>query len=355
MLKPGFALLPAGAGVANSGVSDPRPAIEKALASSQRVTLFVPDARAIEEAGSSELPPPEWLAFDAGRRPVGGAASITAAARRQLSARFATELDVQGVASVTQPSPNSPELVISLLAAGAGHPDVVSILPERVDSVNRAVARFDFVPPLLMNAVGFMAVEVADREGVIVASVEPGSAAAQAGLATGDIIIKADGQAARAPGAFQRALDARKAGETMALEVVDRAGASKTVQVPVQARPRLISEADQTLLFNPLAVALKTRLAAGGPAEEAAVRLNLGVALLRLGDYAGAREQFEAVQLGEGAGVSKGTQQYLLGLALEGMGDVGGALAAWQAAAKSEAWLTEDGPLIRPLAEKKLR
>ena len=79
MLKPGFALLPAGAGVSTSGVSDMRAAIEKVLAASQRVTLFVPDDAALEEAGKSELPPPEWLAFDAGRRPVAGAAAISAA------------------------------------------------------------------------------------------------------------------------------------------------------------------------------------------------------------------------------------------------------------------------------------
>jgi tetratricopeptide (TPR) repeat protein len=355
MLKPGFALLPAGAGVANSGVSDPRPAIEKVLAASQRVTVYVPDARAMEEAGRSELPPAEWLAFDAGRRPVGGASSISAAARRELSARYAKDLEVQGVASVTQPSPASPELVISLLAAGAGEPDVVPIVPERVDSVNRAMARFDFVPPLVMNTIGLMAVEVADGEGAIVATVEAGSAADQAGLKAGDVITKADGQAARAPGVFQRALDARRPGEKMALEVVDRAGAARTLEVAVQQRGRLISQADQTLLFNPLSVALRTRLAAANAVEQPIVRLNLGVALLRLGDYAGAREQFEAVQLSDGPGVAKGTQQYLLGLALEGMGDVAAAQAAWQVAARSDAWLTEDGPLVRPLAERKLR
>ena len=211
VLKPGFALLPAGAGVANSGVADPRTYIEKVLAASQRVTLFVPDSRALEDAGKSELPPPEWLAFDAGRRPVAGAASLSAAARRELSAKLSRELDVQGVAAVTQPSASSPELVISLLAAGAGEPDVVSLLPERVDSVNKAMARFDFVPPLTMNTIGLMAVEVSDAEGVVVAGVDPGSAGAQASIKVGDIIVKADGQIAKAPGLFERALDGAEA------------------------------------------------------------------------------------------------------------------------------------------------
>ncbi len=264
-LKPGFALLPAGAGVANSGVSDPRASIERALAASQRVTLFVPDARAIEDAGKSELPPPEWLAFDAGHRPLGGATALGAAARRELSAKLAKELDVQGVAAVTQPSPSSPELVISLLAAGAGEPDVVSILPERVDSVNRAMARFDFVPPLVMNTIGVMAVEVSNAEGVIVAAVDAGERR-RAGRASRSATSsrKADGQVAKAPGVFQRVLDGRKPGDKMTLEVLDRTGATRTVDVPVQQRARLISPSDQTLLFNPLAVALRTRLATAG-------------------------------------------------------------------------------------------
>ena len=99
---------------------------------------------------------------------------------------------------------------------------------------------------------------------------------------------------------------------------------------------------------------MRTRLATAGPADLPIVRLNLGVALMRLGDYAGAREQFESVELSEGPGVSKGTQQYLLGLAFEGLGDLASAQAAWQEAAKSEAWLTEDGPAVRTLAERKL-
>jgi tetratricopeptide (TPR) repeat protein len=244
--------------------------------------------------------------------------------------------------------------VISLLAAGAGEPDVVSILPERVDSVNKAMARFDFVPPLAMNTIGVMAVEVSDAEGVVVAGVDPGSAGAQAGLKVGEIVTKADGQIAKAPGVFERALNARKPGEKMALEVMDRAGATRTVQVAVQQRARVISPSDQTLLFNPLAVALRSRLATADTAEQPIVRLNLGVALMRLGDYAGAKEQFEAVQLSEGPGVSKGTQQYLLGLAYEGLGDSASAQAAWQAAAQSDGWLTEDGPAVKGLAERKL-
>ena len=124
-LKPAFALLPAGSGL-QAGVSDRRAEVERALAGSQQVTLFVPSGREADEALKAQQMPPEWLAFDEGRRPLGGAAALNAAARRDLSTRFARALDVQGIAAISQPSPSSPDLVIALIAAGAGEPDVVA-------------------------------------------------------------------------------------------------------------------------------------------------------------------------------------------------------------------------------------
>jgi hypothetical protein len=84
------------------------------------------------------------------------------------------------------------------------------------------------------------------------------------------------------------------------------------------------------------------------------VRLNLAVALMRLGDFAGAREQLEAVRLPAGRGIAEGTIQDLLGLALDGLGDAAAAQRAWQAAAASEASLTEHGPAVKGLAERRL-
>jgi hypothetical protein len=85
------------------------------------------------------------------------------------------------------------------------------------------------------------------------------------------------------------------------------------------------------------------------------VRLNLAVALLRLGDAAGAKEHLEALELPASGAISSGTRHYLLGLALEQLGDTAGAQRAFQAAAATQALLTEDGPPVRLLAEQKLR
>jgi hypothetical protein len=355
-LKPAFALLPAGMGVSTTGVTDVRSAVERALANSQQITVFVPAERQVAEAFKGQPQPAEWLAFDAGRRPLGAAAAISATARRDLSAKLGRELGVQGVAAVSQPAPGSPELVVSLLAAGAGEPDVVTFVPERVDSVGRAIARFDFVPPLGRASIGALVVDVFDAGGPVVARVDAGSGAAKLGLAAGDIIKTADGQPVASVDAFNRLIEAKEPGATIALQITAKGGlAGKSLQVPIVATPRVISAGDQTLLFNPLAVALRTRLATATPVEQPIVRLNLAVALLRLGDAAGAKEHLEALELPASGAISSGTRHYLLGLALEQLGDTAGAQRAFQAAAATQALLTEDGPPVRLLAEQKLR
>lgn len=353
-LKPAFALVPGGS-VPAAAMQTLVATVERALAGSEQVTVFQPAGGTGDAASATAKAPSEWLAFDAGRRAVGGATAISPAMRRELSAQLASALDVQGVAAISQPSPTSPDVVIALLAAGAGEPDVVSLVPERMDSVRAAMARFDFVPPMLRPTIGLLAIEAVDVPGVVVARVDPGSAAEKAGVKPGDVISGADNQPTKTPGAFEHALDARRIGDTMMLQVIEQTGTTRSVSLPVTGTPRLISAADQTLLFNPLSVAFRSRLTTASPAEQPFVRLNLGVALMRLGDFSGAQEQFEAVKLAPGHGISQGTQQYLLGLALEGLGDSPGAQRAWQAAAASEAWLTDGGPPVKPLAERRLK
>ena len=216
--------------------------------------------------------PPEWLAFDAGRRPLGGAAALNAAARRDLSTRFARALDVQGIAAISQPSPSSPDLVMALIAAGAGEPDVVAVTPERTDSINRAIARFDYVPPLSRRGIGLLAADVLDVDGLVMVRVDPGSAGEQAGIKPGDVAGAGrwgcnhrQRAAAAADSTRSRRAQRCRSKRTIA------AGTARTVQVPVAESPRLMSVSDQGLLFNPISLALRSRLAAAA-AEGAAVR-----------------------------------------------------------------------------------
>jgi hypothetical protein len=352
-LKPAFALLPAGSAV-TAGLADRRGDVERALAGAGQVTMFVPSGREAEDALKGLQMAPEWLAFDGGRRPLGAAAALNVAARRDLSTKFARALDVQGVAAVSQPSPGANDLVIAVLAAGAGEPDVVPVTLERTDSVANAIARFDFVPPLWRRGIGLLAADVLDVEGLVIVAADAGSPAEQAGITPGARLVRADGHRVSDSAALQQLIESKRPGESVAIEVHDRTGTARTTQVPVVESPRLVSVADQGLLFNPLSLALRGRLAAADSREQPVIRLNLAVALLRLGDYAGARAQLEAVQLPRGPGISLGTQQYLLGLTYENEGNAASATKAFEAALASGGLLTEDGPEIKALAGRKL-
>jgi Flp pilus assembly protein TadD len=83
------------------------------------------------------------------------------------------------------------------------------------------------------------------------------------------------------------------------------------------------------------------------------VRLNLAVALIRIGDFQRAVDELKMLELPSGPGISRGTQQYLLGLAYEGLGDAAAARQAWQTAATVGGTLTDDGPLIADLVASK--
>ena len=84
------------------------------------------------------------------------------------------------------------------------------------------------------------------------------------------------------------------------------------------------------------------------------LRLNIGIALMRLGNWDDARIELERTALPDGPGVAQGTVQYHLGTCYEKLGRFTDAAQAWKKAAASAALLTEDGPPVKELAEARL-
>ena len=72
--------------------------------------------------------------------------------------------------------------------------------------------------------------------GVVIAAVDPGSAAATAGLVTGDVITAADGQATASTSALSKAMEAKKPGQIMSLKLATQAG-TETVKVRLGQGP----------------------------------------------------------------------------------------------------------------------
>ena len=134
-----------------------------------------------------------------------------------------------------------------------------------------------------------------------------------------------------------------------------RRARSRTVQVPVTESPRLMSVSDQGLLFNPISLALRSRLAAaaaGGSAvrspepcggSHAAGRLCGRARAARSGAIAGWPRN-----LARHAAVSARASP------TKGSGDAASAQRSFQDAAASGGLLTEDGPPVKGLAERKL-
>jgi hypothetical protein len=277
--------------------------------------------------------------------------------RGDLSARLARQFEAQGIASVTVPSSaNRNRLVVSLLASGSADPDVIEIDLDSTDASARAVGRLDRGLSFFKPSLGVTVVDVADLEGPVVVAVDPNGPAAKAGVQPGDVVLRANSQAVPDAAALTTLLAGRKADEDMTLDLKDKAGVAKKADVKVFMTPRLIGLVDQSLLINKILVDLRGRLEQpGDPITDSVMRLNLAVALARVGAWSAARLELQRVKLNDGPGVSAGTVQFLLGLAAERMGNTAEAEAAWRAAAASTASITEDGLPVKDLAEARLQ
>ena len=355
MLRPAFALVSASGPAALN--TDLRLTVEKQFASSQSVTLFAPAADLTAKVLATEKLPADWLAFDSNKRPLGTAAEVATVMRGDLSERLSRQFDSQGIASVTVPSAATRNrLVVTLLASGSSDPDVIELDLDSADATSQVVGRLDRSVSFFRPSLGLTAVDVADMEGPAVVAVDPNGPAAGAGIQLGDILLKANSQPVPDAAALTALLSSRKADEGMTLDLKDRAGIAKKADTKVFMTPRLIGLNDQSLMINKILVDLRNRLQVpGDPALDSVMRLNLAVALARVGAWSDARIELQRVKLNDGPGVAAGTVHYLLGLAAERMGNLAEAEAAWKIAAASTALETEDGLPVKNLAEARLQ
>jgi S1-C subfamily serine protease len=82
----------------------------------------------------------------------------------------------------------------------------------------------------------FLGVATADAtDGVVVESVEPGTAAASAGLKAGDVLVKADGKDVTSSDGLRQIIRSKKPGDTLSLEV-QRDGRTQTVKATLGQR-----------------------------------------------------------------------------------------------------------------------
>lgn len=352
MLRPTFAIVSASG--PSTAQQDLRLIVERALSASSTIKFVAPPADQTDKALKDTRLSPDWLATDPGGRPIGASAQLSGAIRHDLSLKLSESFRTQGVASVT--AIEGSRVVVALLGAGSGVPDVLEVALDDPSSVSAAIARLDRGLTLLGSSVGVRAIDVADVAGPVIVAVDPNGPAAGKSLQAGDVVVQVDGQPVADVAALTQLVAKHRPGDAVAMDLRDAAsGAAKRVDLKVVATPRVIGLSESGVLANRLLLDLRSRLESVDDAlEESVVRLNMAVALARLDDWRAAREELQRVKLADTSGVGSGTVQYLLGLAAEKTGSRAEAETAFRAAAASDNLLTEFGPPIRVLAEARL-
>lgn len=350
VIKPAFAIVSA------SGATlpqDVRMLVERAMGGSQTVRLLAPPADQADKALKANSLTGDWLATDAGGRPVGAAAQMAGTIRKEASTRLAEAFAVQGVASVTALDAN--RVVVALLAAGSTAPDVFEVSLDNTASINAALATLDQAIPMSRPSIGITAIDVADVAGAVVAGIDANSPAAATALKVGDVIGQAAGQPVADATALAKVVSGRAAGQNLPVEARDVAGATKRVELPVFLTPRVIGLAELGIPVNRVLLDMRARSAGiTDPFEQAVVRLNTAIALGRVGEWSTAQAELRQVKLPDRPGVGNGTVQYLLGVAAEALGSRAEAEVNYKAAMATESLLSDDGPRVKDLAEARL-
>jgi membrane-associated protease RseP (regulator of RpoE activity) len=244
---------------------------------------------------------------------------------------------------------------VALEVPGGASPDDLVVDLDRPDSVRQAVSRLDQPLTLSHATLGVATVDVLDVKGAVIVDVEAGKPGAAAGLKVGQIIESLDGQAVTSVTDFETRLGTHQATDRVTLSVRSPAGAPQTVTAGLQVVPILVAGTDRFMPANAVVAVLRSRLASvTDPAELAATQLNLGAALLRAGDGAGAKEILDKTTLPAGSGVSAGTVAFLRGQASELAGDRAAAITAYTTASQADGRLPADGPLVKSLAARAL-
>ena len=355
VLKPAFAVVTGGGAASSAPTPQFLTTIERALNRAESAMFYAPTAADIGMALQEENAPVGWLKME----PAGGGAPsgppMSKDTRRDLGSRLATRLDVQGFVSASLGA-DQDLVTLTFLASGSGEPEVLTYRLSDEAALTRVLATISApVPRLLKPSIEVSVVDLGGTEGAAI--VRSGGAGARAGLAPGDVIVAAGGAPIASVAQLRTKVSTLEANATLPIEATAASGASKRASVTVSLVPDAVPLKDSSLLYNRLLLdAQRAIRAEGSDAEQSVARLNLAIVNVRLGNFEEAFRQLQDVKLPDGPGVSSGTVAYLSGLCSEALGRSGEATEAFKrAAAIPLARLSDEGLLIAPLAQQKLR
>ena len=136
--------------------------------------------------------------------------------------RLAEGLGAQGLAWVQPVRPGATEVRLALLTPGSTEPDEITVILDQPDSVKQALDRLQTPLVLTRGSLGATVIDVLDLKGAIVMEVDAGQAAAEAGLAPGDLVQQLDGQPVESALDLESKLGSRQPGQQVSLGVRTR-------------------------------------------------------------------------------------------------------------------------------------
>jgi hypothetical protein len=297
---------------------------------------------------------------DLAEKDVALLASATGEDLRRATDLLSQRLDTQGVATVARVAADAEgrDVELRVFARGSSKPDVLRFSLQG-SSVQRAVASLNPQVSVLRPTIGIDAVDVMRLEGAVVASVDPKGPSASV-IVPGDVIVGIGVASIANVGdliaALEKASDAR-----VTIRLRDKPA---PVNVVIQRRPDLVSVYDSRP-FNIMITELNAQLARqrmqeGSSSQDEqrftqALRLNLGAALIAIGNCPAAQQTLSEVQLESRRGISQATVDYLRAVCYKQVGQVAEARKLFEAASQDkDALLTEHGPAISYLARVEL-
>jgi len=277
---------------------------------------------------------------------------------RRVTEKLAAALEVQGFLIALLPEERLQRTAqLHLLAAGNTVSDPTSVTFSESASYLRFLSAVDQKATAYRPWSGLITVDTLLHDGVPVLRIVPGSPAAAAGVKVGEVLYAADGQPVKRTADLLRAIETKKPGDRLALQL--RAGAApRALELQLGVTPQEVPLNDPALLYNKVMIDLRQQVD-GYPGTETAAfaRFNLGICAMHFGDFAAAHEHFlkAKVELPNRPGLSQGSAAYYLGVALERLGYKREAAEAYKtASAYKEATLfNNDGPAVAPLAERR--
>ncbi len=188
---------------------------------------------------------------------------------------------------------------------------------------------------------------------LVVASVEPGSPAALAGLKAGDGVALVDGTALTETQVADHVRE-KKPGDVLTLKLAGATG--RQVVLPVQRKPRRAPVFDPSVFGNSIMAKLQAAMAtAAGPAERDLLTFSVALVHMRFGQWRQALDLLGAAsQVPAGAGVSPAAALYFRARCHQELGERDRALALYREAAAATGSLADDGASVGRIVSLRL-